>query len=115
MACMAPPPRSHLAHEVRLKGAGRVVPLEALAVPVPQLQAVLLLAVLVAEVVRLAGVPVGEGDGAARGHPEEGALLGLVRARRPEVLVAQTWGKTRAFSLGDFQVMMRMCSVCMHV
>lgn len=79
----------HLADKVRLEAARRVVPLEALAVPVPQLHAVLLLAVLVAEVVRLARVPVGERDRASRGHPEEVALVREVGARRPEVLVAE--------------------------
>lgn len=40
-----------LAHKVRLERARTVVPLEALAVAVPQLEAVLLFAVLVPEVV----------------------------------------------------------------
>lgn len=83
----------HFAHEIRLEGARGVVPLEPLPVPVPELQAVLLLAVLVLEVVGLARVPVGEGDGPARGHPEEVALLGQVGAGRPEVLVAEACAK----------------------
>lgn len=81
----------NLADKVGLEAAGRIVPLEALAVAIPQLQAVLLLPVLVAEVVRLAGVPVGEGYWPAGGHPEEGALVGQVGAGNPEMLVAQAW------------------------
>lgn len=68
------------ADKIGLEGAGSVVPLESLAVSVPQLEAVLLLAVLVAEVVGLAGVPVGEGQRSAGRHPEEVALLALVGA-----------------------------------
>ena len=49
---------SDLADEEGLEGAGCVIPPEALAVPVPQLKAVLLLSILVLEVVRLARVPV---------------------------------------------------------
>lgn len=81
----------HLADEVGLEAARRVVPLEALAIAVPQLQAVLLLAVLVPEIVGFAGVPVGECDGSAGGHPEEVALVGQVRAGNPEMFVAQAW------------------------
>ena len=55
----------------------------------------LLLAVLVAEVVRLAGVPVREGDGSSSRHPEEAALLALVRAGRPEVLATQAYSTKR--------------------
>jgi hypothetical protein len=79
----------HFTHEVRLERTGRVVPLEAFAVAVPQLQTVLLFAVLVLEVVGFAGVPVGEGYGTAGRHPEEVALVGQVRAGGPEVLVPQ--------------------------
>ena len=43
------------------------------------------------EVVRLPGIPVLVGDGLPRGHPEELALLGLVSAWGPEVLVAHAW------------------------
>jgi hypothetical protein len=78
------------ADEVGFEGAGCVVPLEPLAVSVPQLEAVFLLAVLVAEVVGLAGVPVGEGQRPAGRHPEEVAFLALVGAGRPEVLVPET-------------------------
>lgn len=81
----------NLADKVGLEAAGRIVPLEALAVAIPQLQAVLLLPILVAEIVRLAGVPVGEGYWPAGGHPEEGALIGQVSAGNPEMLVAQSW------------------------
>ena len=42
------------------------------------------------EVVGLPRVPVFVGDGLAGGHPEELALLCLVGAARPEVLVAHT-------------------------
>jgi len=49
---------SDLADEEGLEGAGGVVPPQALAVPVPELEAVLLLPVLVLEVVRLPRVPV---------------------------------------------------------
>lgn len=87
--------RSHsllyLTNEERFERTRRVVPLQSLAVPVPQFQAVLLFAVLVLEVVGLARIPIGEGDGAAGGHPEEAALLGEVGAGGPEVLVAETW------------------------
>lgn len=79
-------PASNLTDKVRLEAARGVVPLEALPVPVPQLQAVLLLAVFVAEVVRLAGVPVGEGERPPVRDPEEAALLGQIGAGRPEVL-----------------------------
>lgn len=78
------------ADEVGFEGARRVVPLETLAVSVPQLEAVFLLAVLVAEVVGLAGVPVGERQRSAGRHPEEVALLALVGAGRPEMLVSET-------------------------
>jgi len=50
----------------------------------------LLLSVLVLEIIGLPRVPVLVGDGLAGGHPEELALLGLVGAARPEVLVAHT-------------------------
>lgn len=89
------------ADEVGFEGAGRVVPLEALAVPVPQLKAVLLLAVLVFEVVGLACVPVGEGQWPAGRHPEEVTLLALVGARRPEVLVAKTWMQPQKLIMGS--------------
>lgn len=79
-------PALNLTDKVRLEAARGVVPLEALPVPVPQLQAVLLLAVFVAEVVRLAGVPVGEGERPPVRDPEEAALLGQIGAGRPEVL-----------------------------
>ena len=85
-----PGSRFDLTHEVGLEGAGRVVPAHALAVAVPELHAVLELAVLVLEVVGLAGVPVCEGDGLAAGEPEEATLLALVSARDPEMLVAKT-------------------------
>ena len=49
---------SDLADEEGLEGARGVIPPEALAVPVPQLEAVLLLSILILEVVRLARVPV---------------------------------------------------------
>ena len=49
---------SDLADEEGLEGAGGVVPPEPLAVPVPELETVLLLSVLVLEVVRLTSVPV---------------------------------------------------------
>ena len=49
---------SDFTHEEGLEGAGGVVPPETLPVPVPQLEAVLLLSVLVLEVVRFARVPV---------------------------------------------------------
>ena len=49
---------SDLADEEGLEGAGGIIPPEALAVPVPQLEAVLLLSILVLEVVWLARVPV---------------------------------------------------------
>lgn len=61
----------HFTHEEGLEGAGRVVPLQSFPVPVPELQAVLLFPVLVAEVVGLPGVPVGEGDWSSGRHPEE--------------------------------------------
>merc|ERR1719245_2471907 len=80
------------ADEESLERARGVVPPEALPVSVPHLEAVLLLAVLVFEVVRLSGVVVAVGDGAAGGHPEELSLLALVRARRPEVLVSHADG-----------------------
>lgn len=81
---------SHFTDEICLKTARRIVPLQAFAVAVPQFHAVLLLAVLVPEVVGLAGVPVGERDRSAVGHPEEVALVGQIGARRPKVFVAQT-------------------------
>ena len=62
---------SDLADEEGLEGAGGVVPPEALAVPVPELEAVLLLPVLVLEVVRLPGVPVLVRHRLPRRHPEE--------------------------------------------
>ena len=43
------------------------------------------------EVVGLPGVPVLVGDGFPGGHPEELALLGLVSAWCPEVLVSHAW------------------------
>lgn len=64
-----------LADEVCLEAAGGVVPLEAFPVPVPQLQAVLLLSVLILEVVRLPDIPVGERYRPPCGHPEELTLL----------------------------------------
>ena len=48
-----------LTDEEGFKRAGRVVPGKARPVPVPHLEAVLLLTVVVLEVVRLARVPVG--------------------------------------------------------
>lgn len=81
-----PHPTLNLTDEVRLETARSVVPLEALSVPVPQLQAVLLLAVFVAEVVRLTGVPVGEGERPPVRNPEEAALLSQIGTGRPEVL-----------------------------
>ena len=62
---------SDLADEEGLEGAGGVVPPEALAVPVPELEAVLLLPVLVLEVVRLPRVPVLVRHRLPRRHPEE--------------------------------------------
>ena len=44
------------------------------------------------EVVWLSGVVVAVSEGAASRHPEELALLALVGARRPEVLVAHADG-----------------------
>ena len=82
--------RVDLTHKVRLKRARRVIPLHPLPVPVPQLHAVLQLAVLVLKVVRLASVPVCEGDGVAVGEPEEATLLALVRTGDPEMLVTET-------------------------
>lgn len=79
-----------LAHKVRLEAARRIVPLQTLAIPVPQLHAVLLLAVLVTEVIGFARIPVGERNGTARCHPEEVSLVRQISARRPEVLVAET-------------------------
>ena len=76
---------------LKVEGAGRVVPLESLAVSVPQFQAVLLFAVLVAEVVGFTGVPVGEGHRPAGGEPEEVALVALICSGRPEVFTAQTF------------------------
>lgn len=90
----------NLAHEVRLEAAWRIVPLETLAVAIPQLQAVLLLVVLVPEVVRFARIPVGERDRSAGGHPEEAALVRQIGARRPEVLVAETWKATKSINCG---------------
>lgn len=81
---------SDFADEVRLEGAGGVVPLEALVISVPQFETVLFFAVLVAEVVRLSGVPVHEGEGSAVSHPEEVAFLRQVGTRCPEVLAAVT-------------------------
>ena len=49
---------SDFTDEEGLEGAGCVVPSETLAIPVPQLEAVLLFPVLVLEVVRLTSVPV---------------------------------------------------------
>lgn len=86
----APSDGLHLADKVGLEAAGRIVPLQAFAIAIPQLEAVLLLAVLVAEIVWLAGIPVGERDGPARGHPKVVALVGQICARYPEMLVAQT-------------------------
>ena len=79
----------HFTHKVSFERTWGVVPFEALAVAVPEFQAVFLFPVFVLEVVRLAGVPVGEGDGPARGHPEEVAFVGQVGAGSPEVLMAQ--------------------------
>lgn len=86
------PPLSHFAHEVRFEAARRIVPLQTFAVAVPQFHAVLLLAVLVPEVVRFAGVPVGERDRSSVGHPEEVALVGQIGARCPKVFVTETCG-----------------------
>ena len=47
---MVPHAELDLAEEVGLEAAGRVVPAESLAVPVPELQAVLSLPVLISEV-----------------------------------------------------------------
>lgn len=82
-----------LAHKVRLEAARRIVPLQTLAIPIPQLHAVLLLAVLVTEIVGFARIPVGERNGTTRGHPEEVSLVRQISARRPEVLVAETCNK----------------------
>ena len=79
---------SDFTHEEGLEGAGGVVPPEPLPVPVPELQAVFLFPVLVLEVVGFPGVPVLVGDRLPRGHPEELALLRLVSAGGPEVLVS---------------------------
>jgi hypothetical protein len=70
----------HFTNEVGLERARGVVPLESLAVSVPQFQTVLLLSVLVSEVVGLSGVPVGEGQGTSGGHPEEVTFFTLVGA-----------------------------------
>lgn len=80
----------HFTDEKGLERAGRVVPFEAFAVSVPQLETVLLLAVLVLEVIWFTSVPVREGDGPTVGHPEEIALVGQISAGRPEVFVAET-------------------------
>ena len=58
------------------------------------------------EIVGLPGVVVAVGDGAAGGHPEELALLALVRARRPEVLV------THADGLDEDIVMLISHTIC---
>lgn len=87
----------HLAHEIRLEAARGIVPLEAFAIAIPQLQAVLLLPVLVAEIVRFAGIPVGERDGSSGGHPEVVALIGQISAGYPEMLVAQTCKRRERF------------------
>ena len=50
MVHMVPHAELDLAEEVGLEAAGRVVPAETLAVPVPELQAVLRLPVLISEV-----------------------------------------------------------------
>lgn len=89
---VAPSDGLHLADKVGLEAAGRIVPFQTFAVAIPQLKAILLLAVLVAEIVWFAGIPVGERDGPARGHPKVVALVGQICARYPEMLVTQTCG-----------------------
>lgn len=81
----------HFTDKVGLERAWRVVPFEALSVAIPKLETVLLLAILVAEVIWFASIPVGECDGPAIGHPEEVAFVSQIGARCPEVLVAKTW------------------------
>lgn len=80
----------HLANEKGLETARTVVPLQSLAIPIPQLEAVFFLTVLVSEVIRLAHVPIFKSDRSAIGHPEESTFLGLVRTRGPKVLVSKT-------------------------
>ena len=58
------------------------------------------------EIVGFPGVVVAVSDGAAGGHPEEFALLALVRARRPEVLV------THADGLDEDIVMLISHTIC---
>jgi hypothetical protein len=85
----------HFTDEIGFERAWRVVPFEAFSISIPQLETVLLLAVLVLEVIWFTSVPVCEGDGPPVGHPEEVALVGEIGARRPEVLIAKTCKKSR--------------------
>jgi len=70
----------HFTDKIRFERARCVVPLEAFAVPIPKLEAVLFFAILVAEVVGFARIPVCECDWATIGHPEEVAFVSQVRA-----------------------------------
>ena len=82
--------RAQLADEIGFERAGRVVPFQSFAVPVPQFETVLLLAVLVAEIIGLAGVPIGESQRTTRRQPEKASLFSLVGSRSPKVFIAVT-------------------------
>lgn len=51
---------------------------------------------------RFAGVPVGERHRASGGHPEKVALLALVGAGRPEVLVSVTFSREIQLVIDQF-------------
>jgi len=80
----------HLADEVSLETAGWIIPFESFAITIPQLETVLLLTILIAEIVGLASIPVGKCYRSSSGHPKVIALIGQICAGYPEMLVAQT-------------------------
>lgn len=79
----------HLADKVGLEAAGWIVPFETFAISIPQLEAVLLLAILIAEIVWFAGIPIGKRNRPSGGHPKVVALIGQICARYPEMFVTQ--------------------------
>merc|ERR1711892_727681 len=67
-----------------------VIPLQALSVPVPELQAVFQFPTFILVIIWLSGVPVFISYRLASGHPEELPLLCLVSTTCPEVLMTKT-------------------------
>lgn len=82
--------RLHFAHEIRFEAARRIIPFQSFAISVPQFHAILLFAILITEVIRFTGIPIGECNWSTICHPEEIPFVGQISAGRPEVFVSQT-------------------------